>query len=197
MRYYPAFFAAYNSMQNGDIGRPMLITGQKSYKFGDCRPEFYKERKKYGGTILWVASHAIDWTYWMLGDLSQISAFQTTENNFDYEECESCAVISMKFKNGALGTINTDFYQPMQSLVHGDDQVRIAGEKGIIQVRYGKAFLTTHKNKEKELPLIDGDFFSDYCDELKGEGKCRLTMEDTFAVTNFVCLQENQQMIME
>lgn len=189
MRYTPAYFAAYNALKSGAIGQPMLITGQKSYKFGNQRPEFYKNRETYGGTILWVASHAIDWTYWMMGDFSTLYAAHSSQNNFDYGDCESHAIMSFTFKNGGMGTINADFYQPQKSKIHGDDQVRIAGEKGIINVRYGKAFLTTHEQEEKELPLEDqgNTFFMDFCNEIRGDGKCRLSMADTFAVTR-LCL---------
>ena len=49
-----------------------------------------------------------------------------------------------------------------------DDQVRMAGDKGIINVRYGKAFSTTHEKEEIELPLKTSDFFGDFCRELQG-----------------------------
>ena len=187
MRYTPQYYAAYKALKEGAIGDPQLITGQKSYVFGSSRPGFYKERAKYGGTILWVASHALDWTYWMMGEFKSVYALHSNKHNFDYGECEATSIIAFSFANGAMGTINSDFYQPQKSTIHGDDQVRIAGEKGIIQVRYGKAFLTTHEKEEIELPLETGDFFGDFCRELQGKGKCRLNMDDTFEVTN-LCL---------
>jgi predicted dehydrogenase len=187
MRYTPQYYAAYKALKEGAIGEPRLITGQKSYMFGNSRPEFYKDRDKYGGTILWVASHAIDWTYWMMGEFKSIYALHSAQNNFGYGDCEATSVIAFSFTNNAMGTINADFYQPKKSKIHGDDQVRIAGEKGIIQVRYGKAFLTTHNQEETELPLETGDFFGDFYQELQGKGKCRLSMEDTFYVSN-LCL---------
>jgi predicted dehydrogenase len=187
MRYNPEYYAAYKALKEGAIGEPRLITGQKSYMFGSSRPEFYKNRKTYGSTILWVASHAIDWTYWMMGEFKSIYALHSAQNNFEYGDCEAASVITFSFTNDAMGTINTDFYQPQKSKIHSDDQVRIAGEKGIIQVQYGKAFLTTHDKEKTELPLEKGDFFGDFCRELQGKGQCRLSMEDSFYVSN-LCL---------
>lgn len=188
MRYNPEFNAAYQAVSSGMIGVPMLFTGQKSYKFGSGRPDFYRHRTTYGGTILWVAVHAIDWAYWTMGDISTINALHSAEHNFGYDECEASAVMSFSFTSGAIGTINADFYQPRQSTIHGDDQMRVAGDKGIVEVCYGKAFLTTHDQPRTALPLTAGDFFADFCREINGEGKCRLTMQDSFRV-NEIALQ--------
>ncbi|MEA2012931.1 MAG: Gfo/Idh/MocA family oxidoreductase [Verrucomicrobiota bacterium] len=190
MRYTPEFYAAYKALEKGAIGEPRLITGQKSYGFNSARPEFYKARDTYGGTILWVASHAIDWAYWMMGEFKTIYALHSAKNNLNYGTCEMVAAIAFSFPNGAIGTINSDFYQPKKSKTPGD-QIRIAGDKGIIQVRNNKAFLTTDDQEKIELPLETGDFFGDFCRELQGNGKCRLSMLDTFNVTN-LCLRARE-----
>ena len=41
MRYMPTFYTAQRLVQEGAIGTPYLITGQKSYRFGDARPDWY------------------------------------------------------------------------------------------------------------------------------------------------------------
>jgi len=184
MRYSPEFFAAYEAFQNGSIGDLSMIYGRKSYHFNDTRPDFYRKRETYGGTILWVAVHAIDWFCWFGGDISEIYATQTVKGNKGYDECESAAAISMHFANDAVGTISADFLRPENAGSHGDDQLRIAGEKGIIEVRHGKAILMDNKNQPQELKLKpEGDFFGDFCRSLQGNGQCRLTMEDTFQVS--------------
>lgn len=183
MRYSPEYYAAYLAVKNGEIGDPVLFTGQKSYKFGTGRPEFYKRRETYGGTILWVAVHAIDWACWIMGDMNSIQAFHSNQHNFGHGDCEAAAAMLFSFKNGGFGTINADFYQPLRSRLRGDDRMRIAGDKGVINVHEGKAFLTTHEHEILELPLQDGDFFGDFCREIQGRGVCRISMDDTFRVT--------------
>ena len=179
MRYSPEFFAAYEAFQNGAIGEPVMLYGRKSYHFNDKRPDFYRKRETYGGTILWVAVHAIDWFCWFGGDISEIYATQTVKGNKGYDECEAAAAISMHFANDAVGTISADFLRPKNAGSHGDDQVRIAGTDGIIEVRHGKAILTDNENEPQELELKPkGDFFGDFC-----KGQCRLTMADTFQVS--------------
>jgi len=184
MRYSPDFFAAYEAFQEGAIGKAVMLYGRKSYHFNSSRPDFYRKRETYGGTILWVAVHAIDWFSWFSGDISEIYATQTVKGNKGYDECEAAAAISMHFANDAVGTISADFLRPKNAGSHGDDQVRIAGEKGIIEVRHGKAILTDNENQPRELQLkAEGDFFGDFCRSLQGKGHCRLTMADTFQVS--------------
>lgn len=183
MRYSPEYYAAYQAAKGGEIGEPVLFTGQKSYKFGTGRSEFCKRRETYGGTILWVAVHAIDWAYWIMGDMNSIQADHSSWHNFGYGDCETAAVMLFSFKNGGFGTINADFYQPLKSQLCGDDRMRIAGDKGVINVHEGKAFLTTHEHEILELPLQNGDFFGDFCREIQGCCTCRIGMDDTFRVT--------------
>ncbi|MCF6177563.1 MAG: hypothetical protein L3J71_17550 [Victivallaceae bacterium] len=64
---------------------------------------------------------------------------------------------------------------------------RIASEKGIIEVRHGKAILTGNESQPHELELKPkGDFFGDFYRALHSEGQCRLTMADTFQVSKIV-----------
>jgi predicted dehydrogenase len=184
MRYEPNFLAARQAVASEAIGKPMMIYARKSYKFGNTRPEFYKQHQYYGGTILWVAIHAVDLAIWVGGDIDKICAFHSSENNFDYGECEAATAIAFSFKNGGVGTITADFYQPDKAKKHGDDQLRVAGEKGVVEVLNEKAYITTHDKPKRELPLpLSRDFFFEFCSELQGAGQCLLSMEDTFKTT--------------
>jgi len=184
MRYDPQFYAAYRAVQSGAIGKPMSVYGRKSYKFGKSRPEYYRKSEFYGSTILWVAIHAIDLACWIGGEMDNVYGLKTNECNFGYGDCEASTAVAFSFKNGGVGAITADFYQPQAAKFHGDDQLRIAGELGVVEVLRDKAFLTTHDKETIELPLEPaGDFFGDFCHELSGIGECRLSMEDTFMVT--------------
>ena len=184
MRYEPHFFAAHQAVVSGIIGRPRLFFGQKSYCFGNSRPEFYKLRQQYGGTILWVAVHAIDLSFWNVGNWEKVSAVQSTTANHGYGDCESHSSIMIDFGAGTIGNINADFLLPGKFGSHGDDQIRIAGENGVIWVRDGKAYAATHTTPAAELQAENpGDIFTDICREIKGTGKCMISMEDTFQVS--------------
>lgn len=184
MRYESHFYAAHQAIMSGMIGKPKLFFGQKSYCFGANRPEFYKKRQYYGGTILWVAVHAIDLSYWNVGTWKKVSAIQSTTANRGYGDCESHCSIMIDFGNGTIGNINADFLLPEKFGSHGDDQIRVAGENGVVWVRNNKAFAATHTTPVVELPPGNpGDIFTDICREINGTGKCMISMEDTFNVS--------------
>ena len=184
MRYTPEFFAAYEAVCSGIIGDIVMLYGRKSYRFGASRPDFYRKRETYGGTIPWVALHALDWFHWLAGLPAEVYAAHTSKGNRGYGDCESATVVSVRYGNGIVGTVSADFLRPEKAESHGDDQLRIAGTKGVIEVAHGKAILTTNDEPVRELELKpEGDFFGDFCRSLQGEGECLLTMEDTFQVS--------------
>lgn len=184
MRYEPHFYAAWNAVNSGAIGTPRIIIGRKSYKFGKSRPDFYRFRKFYGGTILWVAIHALDLIWWTAGNFEVASAIHSRQDNFNFGECESSCIISLTGKDGYIGVVTADFYQPDKAREHGDDQLRIAGARGVIEVLNGKAWITTHDSPKTELKATGyGDFFLDFYRYLYENGQCRLNMEETFNIT--------------
>ncbi len=188
MRYQPNFRAGYEAVKNGLIGKPILINSQKSYSFSLERPQFYKERDKFGGSLCWVAIHALDWTYWIMGDVNNMFAAHTTIGNMGYDACESSGVIAFDFKNGGQGCINFDFLKARKDKI-AQDRCRIAGEKGVIEIYDGKAFIVTHEQELRELELKEPEnFFKCFVEEIRGNGKCLLTAEDTFEVTRLSLL---------
>jgi predicted dehydrogenase len=193
-RCAPNFIAGYDALKAGAIGRPVLVTSQKSYPFnrnhpGPCnRPEFYRERVKYGSTLAWVAIHAIDWTYWMVGGFLDVYAAHTTECNFGYGECESSGVIAFRLARGGQGAINFDFLKGAKDPVP-QDRCRIAGEGGVIEIHSGKAELATHAEAPRELDLPEPEnLFAGFLRQIRGEGACRLSAEDTFEVTRLALI---------
>jgi predicted dehydrogenase len=80
-RYHPEFYAAWEAVRDGQIGEPLLISAQKSYKLGTRHP-MYTHRATYGGTIPWVAVHAMDWIQWYTGGrIAEVAAELEKENN--------------------------------------------------------------------------------------------------------------------
>lgn len=183
MRYQPNFYAGYEALKAGLIGKPIQINSQKSYAFSTARPQFYRDRNKFGSSLCWVAIHAIDWTYWMAGPFENVFAAHTTIGNMGYDSCESSGVIAFKFKSGGQGCINFDFLKARKDKI-AQDRCRIAGEKGVIEIYENKAWIVTHDEERRELELKpDANFFKCFVDSIRGEGKCLLSAEDTFNVT--------------
>ncbi len=142
-RCNPAFRAAHDAIRAGRIGEPVLVTGQKSYRFGK-RPEWYGDRSLYGGTIGWVASHAIDAAYFCSG--VRFTAVNGLKGNLalrDYKELEDHTVSMFQLENGGSCVIHADFLRPGAAPTHGDDRLRIVGTAGQLEIMGKRAFLTS------------------------------------------------------
>ncbi len=145
------FRAARQAVKDKRIGKIVLATGQKSYRFGS-RPQWYQDRKDYPGTLLWVASHAIDAVYFVTGE--NYASFIGTQGNIakpDYGTMEDHTVTMFKLASGASGVIHADLLRPAAAGTHGDDRLRIVGTEGQIEVRDNKCKLITATTGEEDI----------------------------------------------
>ena len=183
MRYEAAFAGLKAAVDGGELGEVRLIHAQKSYKLGE-RPEFYKKRETYGGTIPWVGAHPVDLIYWLSGRKRYKSVFarHTTKANCDHGELESSAVMAFEMEDEILATVNIDYLRPAGSASHGDDRIRVMGDRNWAEVAGGRLYVG---GEERPLPE-DGDIFLDFCERLKGKDAKQAT-EDSLYVTK-ICL---------
>ncbi|MBT4136713.1 MAG: Gfo/Idh/MocA family oxidoreductase [Candidatus Latescibacteria bacterium] len=190
MRLSPAFRAAKQAVQEGLIGTPLLATGQKSYKFGS-RAEFYKKRETYGGSIPWVAIHAIDYARWVAGlEYTQVAALHGNLNHPDYPGCEDHGGILLKFENGGTAMINLDYLRPTTATTHGDDRLRVAGSEGIVEVTDcgTRTHLIREGEEPRDLPLAEAeDFLVNLYDERMGKSQHIVGPGEAVRVTR-ICL---------
>lgn len=182
-RYHPAFHAAWRAIQEGLVGEPLLITAQKSYKLGSRHP-MYTHRATYGGTIPWVAIHAIDWIHWFTGGrMTEVSAAHTASGNRGHGEMESSGSCFYRLANSGSAILSFDYFRPPGAPTHGDDRVRVAGDKGIVEIANGEAVLLgpeQPRRLEKEEPV---SLFQDFVRSIEQGTTPRITAAEAFAVT--------------
>jgi len=187
LRSKPAFQAARRAVQLGRIGEPILVTAQKSYKFGKRRPDFYKDRQTFGGTIPWVAIHAIDFMRWTAGiELIKLVAMHSNMTRPDYPGLEDNGCILFGMANGGTACLNMDYLRPEAAASHGDDRLRIAGSEGILEIKdCGQRLeLIAKDGVTEEMPLPGpGSLFVDFAAGLADRNAPRVTNEDVFRVT--------------
>lgn len=84
-----------------------------------------------GGALMNQSIHGIDLLRWMLGDeIEEVYAY--TANQFhDYIECEDIGVAVVKFKNGALGTIEGTTNVYPKNL---EETLYVFGENGTVKL---------------------------------------------------------------
>jgi predicted dehydrogenase len=193
LRYHPAFYTAWKAVRNGAVGEIRLIHAQKSYRLGS-RPDFYRKRERYGGTIPWVGSHAIDWIRWFSGKtFDSVYASHSKRFNREHGDLEVSALCHFVLEDEVFASASIDYLRPEQAPSHGDDRIRVAGSDGILEVRDGKVWLINQESDGvRELPLEHpGNIFADFLGQIRGEKRCLVSAEDSFYVTE-ICLKARE-----
>lgn len=144
-RCRPEFRAARDAVQSGQIGDLVLASAQKSYRFGASRPAWYRNREDYPGTLFWVASHGVDAIHFCGGvPFSQVLSVGGNLSRPDYRAgFEDHVVALFGLQNGGSALVHADFLRPQGAPTHGDDRLRLAGTRGVVEVRAARCTLIT------------------------------------------------------
>ncbi|MFT3785395.1 MAG: Gfo/Idh/MocA family oxidoreductase [Tepidisphaeraceae bacterium] len=190
-RYMPGFYTAHQMIRRGAIGEICLIESRKSYKLGTRGPH-YRRRETYGGTILWVGSHAIDWVSWLAGVpyRSVFATHSTAHNTPAQGTMELSALCHFKLAQGCTASVAIDMHRPERAPTHGDDWARVVGTKGVLEVRPGSVQLIDRDN-DGTTPIevaCDRKPWRDFIDHVEGRGQGLINAVDTLALAN-ACLR--------
>jgi len=192
MRTEPIFQAARQAVREGAVGEAILISSQKSYKYGPERPWFYKERKTYGGTIPWIGIHALDYMQWVSGQTyTAVAAYEGNKAHPQSPGCEDHAGLLLRLANGGTATCHLDFLRPESASTHGDDRLRIAGSEGVLEVwgNEKRVTLIGLRGESGDLALPPAiDFFAGFIAQVRGEGQPVISNAEAFDITR-ICLK--------
>lgn len=192
--YLPHFETAYRFVKAGGIGEVRLANAQKSYRMGN-RDKFYSDRAQYGGTIPWVAIHAIEWVE-RIGGLrpTSVMAHGSTACNAGNGTMEASTLCVFGCEGGRMASVSADVMRPKMAPTHDDDRLRLVGSEGILEVRGGKVYVIDAEG-ERELPLVntETELFEEMVLEMQGKGKCRVTAEDSFFATKTALLARESE----
>ena len=182
--YLPHFETAYRYVESGALGDIRLANAQKSYRMGN-REKFYSDRAQYGGTIPWVAIHAIEWVF-RFGGLRPVSvtACASTACNAGNGTMEASTLCLFACEGGRMASVSADVMRPATAPTHDDDRLRLVGSKGILEVRGGRVYVIDGGG-ERELTTVhtETELFEEMLLEHLGKGKCRVSAEDAFLAT--------------
>lgn len=134
-RVRPALAAALDAIRCGAIGRPVLLSARKTYKWG-VRPAWFGDRAAYGGTIPWIGIHALDFLDAATGGdpIAEVSARHANLGHPETPGCEDACVLMMRLRSGALASATLDYFRPEADCPHGDDGLRVIGTRGELTV---------------------------------------------------------------
>lgn len=155
IRSSPAIRAAQKVIAAGRIGEVVLATAQKSYRFGTGRPAWYADRDQYGGTILWVAGHAIDYIRYATGrPFVRVFGRQQNVSKTSYGSMEEATVNVLELSNRALAVVHADYNRPAKAPTHGDDRLRVVGASGIVEVRDEHCVIMSHDEPPTDITAL-------------------------------------------
>lgn len=118
-----------------DVGRfGKLVMGTVRVRW--CRPQSYYDQDSWrgtwafdGGVLTNQASHHVDLLEWMMGEVDSVFAMSRTA--LANIEAEDTAVVTVRFKNGALGVIEATTAARPKDL---EGSISVLGELGSVEI---------------------------------------------------------------
>ncbi len=191
MRFEPPYRTLRRLIAEGAIGEVCLATMQKSYRLGD-RPAWQRNRDTFSGIIPFIGIHALDLIRWTTGrEFTAGAAWCANVGHPDMGDLEDSASVALGLDNGGSATARLDYCRPAAAPTHGDDRLRVAGNRGVIEFTYTgeEVILITGDEGPRVIDVDDKlDQFADFVASIRGEGECGAPAEDCFRMTE-VCLK--------
>ncbi|MDP4215103.1 MAG: Gfo/Idh/MocA family oxidoreductase [Bacteroidota bacterium] len=132
-RFNPPVAAVKKIIEEGRLGK---ICSVQLSCFWNRNEEYYRNswkgtRALDGGTLFTQFSHFVDLLYWMIGDVKEVSGFTGNLAHAGVIEFEDSGVVTLRFYNGAIGTINYTVNAHKKNM---EGSLTIFGEKGTVKI---------------------------------------------------------------
>lgn len=132
-RFNPPVAAVKKVIDEGRLGK--IYSAQLSC-FWNRNEEYYRNSWKGtklldGGTLYTQFSHFIDLLYWIVGDVKEVQGYVGNFDHRDIIEFEDTGVVSLRFYNGAIGTINYTVNSHGKNM---EGSLTLFGEKGTVKI---------------------------------------------------------------
>ncbi|MBS1946950.1 MAG: Gfo/Idh/MocA family oxidoreductase [Bacteroidetes bacterium] len=132
-RFNPPVAAVKKIIEEGRLGK---IYSAQLNCFWNRNNEYYQHSWKGtkdldGGTLFTQFSHFIDLLYWMIGDVKEVNGYIGNYHHEGIIEFEDTGTVSLKFYNGAIGTINYTVNSFQKNM---EGSLTVFGEKGTVKI---------------------------------------------------------------
>ena len=128
VRFFPQFAQAKAILDSGALGRPGVIrTVRGGSPPHTAERSWFADFEQSGGVVMDVSIHDIDFARWCFGDVERVFARGLT---FAGVRPHDHALITLRFKNGAIGHIEGSWAYPPGRF---RTLFEIAGDQGLIE----------------------------------------------------------------
>jgi len=177
--FTPHYGAMRQLVREGVIGEVVQVFVQKSYRYGQRRPQ---DEAIDGGMFLQAGIHAARLVEHVSGiRLKSLTGAETHFGSPESGDGKTAATAQAVLENGGLATLILNYLNPAGTpLPHGNETLRIFGTKGFIESDEGgaRARLVTPGNIAP-LPRIAGlDYFDSFLENLAAGVPMPLTLEE-------------------
>jgi predicted dehydrogenase len=124
-------------IQAGAIGKVVQTINIAPHKVTPAsRPEWFWQKKRYGGILCDIGSHQADqFVYYTGSTTAEVTASQIANvNHKDHPEFEDFGDMMMH-GNGGAGYVRVDWFTPERLAAFGDGRLFISGTEGYIELR--------------------------------------------------------------
>ncbi len=187
MRLEPQYRAVKEAVATGILGKITQGGGQKSYKLGQ-RPAWQRSRETFSGIIPFIGIHVMDLFRWCTGlEYVEVMAYAANTGHPEMGDFQDSACILAQFDNGASAAFRLDYCRPATAPTHGDDRLRIAGNRGVIEAMEGQVTLITRDEGPVILRLPPPvNFFGDFVKAIQHNREPYIPFADCVKVTEVV-----------
>ncbi|MFF2480825.1 Gfo/Idh/MocA family protein [Paenibacillus sp. NPDC058071] len=145
-------------VKGGAIGRVIHVMGLGPHRLNaSMRPDWFFEKKKYGGILCDIGSHQIEqFLYYADCRDATVQASKVANyNNKQYPELEDYGDATLIGDNGATNYLRVDWFTPNGLSAWGDGRTMIIGTEGYIELR--KYVDITRSREGDHLYLVNGE----------------------------------------
>lgn len=184
-RHQSSLAAARAAIAAGTIGEVVLVQAHKSCGRGE-RPDWWAQRRLYGGTIAWLGAEAFDAIDYITGlGVRRVAAQHKNRTHASWPACEdTCAIVAEL--EGALATVSLDFLRPPSAPTCAEDELRIVGTRGTIVVNTatGTCALVDDGGGPRPLPHVEPPLlYRNFLQGRETNGHGATSTDDAFRVT--------------
>lgn len=191
-------------VRSGVIGRVIQVIGLGPHRLSKAsRPNWFFEKKHYGGIICDIGSHQAEQYLTYTGETDAQVVMSRVENfaNKDKPELEDFGEFSLAGAAGASGYFRMDWFTPDGLRTWGDGRTTILGTKGFIEcrkyidlavepARANNVYVVTEDGEEHHdvTGRVGFPFFPDFVEDCLARTENAMTQTHCFKAAE-LCLQ--------
>ena len=124
-------------IRQGAIGRAIQTLGTGPHREGSDRPDWFYERRYFGGILCDIGSHQIEQFLFYTGnsDAHIVASQVRNVNHPQYPQFEDFGDAMLAGDNGATGYFRCDWFTPGGLSTWGDGRLTLLGTEGYIEIR--------------------------------------------------------------